>query len=181
VDDDALLTRARRGDGQAFSELFARHHRAIRRYAVYMCGTDSGDDIVQDTFLAVLRQRGRGDGVRTSVLAYLLGIARHVSMKRWSAREDAFDEERPESPSISQPTILSDIARAETIATVRSAVHSLPSSYREVVVLCELQEMDYAAAAGVIGCPIGTVRSRLSRARALLMSKLADMKGNADV
>jgi RNA polymerase sigma-70 factor (ECF subfamily) len=53
---------------------------------------------------------------------------------------------------------------------------TLPAVYREVVVLCELQEMDYAAAADVIHCPIETVRSRLHRARAMLMTKLAGMR-----
>ena len=176
VDDAGLLNRARRGDEQAFSELFARHHRAIRRYGVYMCGADSGDDIVQETFLAVLRQVGRDDEVRGTVVAYLFGIARHVSIKRWTGRGE---EELSEEAAANQPTVLEDLARADTIAAVRAAVHSLPSTYREVVVLCELQEMDYATAAGVIGCPVGTVRSRLSRARALLTSKLASVKGIA--
>ena len=55
-------------------------------------------------------------------------------------------------------------------------MQSLPPLYREVVVLCEFQEMDYAAAAGIIQCPIGTVRSRLHRARTLLSAKLATLQ-----
>src|SRR5207302_6049964 len=70
-------------------------------------------------------------------------------------------------------TPFEDLSRAETVDVVRAAIQSLPPAYREVVVLCELQEMDYADAAAVIGRPIGTVRSRLHRARALLASKLA--------
>jgi RNA polymerase sigma-70 factor (ECF subfamily) len=70
-------------------------------------------------------------------------------------------------------TALDDLTREETIAAVRAAVQSLPPVYREAVVLCDLQEMDYAAAAGALQCPIGTVRSRLSRARALLVTKLS--------
>ena len=69
-------------------------------------------------------------------------------------------------------TALEDLTRAETIASVRAAVQSLPPAYREVVVLCDLEDMDYAAAAGVLQCPVGTVRSRLSRARGLLVAKL---------
>ena len=57
------------------------------------------------------------------------------------------------------------------------AVLALPPAYREVVVLCELNEMDYAEAATVLGCPLGTVRSRLHRARGLLMGKLRAFKG----
>jgi len=61
-------------------------------------------------------------------------------------------------------------------ASLASTIRSLPLPYREVVVLCELQEMDYGAAAAIAECPVGTVRSRLHRARALLMSKLAAMQ-----
>ena len=72
-------------------------------------------------------------------------------------------------------TALDDLTRAETIASVRAAVQSLPPVYREVVVLCELQDLDYAAAAGIVQCPIGTIRSRLSRARTLLAAKLGPL------
>jgi RNA polymerase sigma-70 factor (ECF subfamily) len=56
-------------------------------------------------------------------------------------------------------------------------VLALPRRYREVVVLCDLEELDYADAAIALGCPIGTVRSRLHRARALLMDKLSQERG----
>jgi RNA polymerase sigma-70 factor (ECF subfamily) len=77
-------------------------------------------------------------------------------------------------------TALDDLTRAETIATVRAAVQSLPPAYREVVVLCELQGLDYAAAASAVQCPIGTIRSRLSRARALLTAKLGALNPAAN-
>jgi RNA polymerase sigma-70 factor (ECF subfamily) len=67
---------------------------------------------------------------------------------------------------------LLDLARAETVQSVRDAIGVLPVHYREVVVLCELHEMSYAEAAAVLGCAIGTVRSRLHRARGLLVEKL---------
>ena len=62
--------------------------------------------------------------------------------------------------------------RAETIERVRRAVLALPVNYREAVVLCDLEEMDYAQAAAALGCAVGTVRSRLHRGRALLLEKL---------
>jgi len=76
---------------------------------------------------------------------------------------------------------LADLERAESIALVRGAVKSLPPVYREVIALCELQEMDYAAAAALLECPIGTVRSRLHRGRALLAQKLAHIRETASV
>ena len=68
---------------------------------------------------------------------------------------------------------LADLLRAERIETLRRAVQTLPVPYREAVVLCDLQEMPYAAAAAALGCPIGTVRSRLHRARTMLAAKLS--------
>jgi len=178
VDDDGrLLERARRGDEVAFSQLFARHHRQVFRYAVYMAGRDAADDVVQETFLAVLRQTGRSDALRGAVVSYLLGIARHIVMKRSSrgAFDEPLDEIGDGAVAADGPSALDDLTREETIASVRTAVQSLPPAYREVVVLCELHDMDYAAAADLMQCPIGTIRSRLSRARALLSAKLRGM------
>jgi RNA polymerase sigma-70 factor (ECF subfamily) len=186
VDDVGLLERARRGDEEAFSRLFARYQRAVYRYAVYMAGRDAADDIVQETFLVVLQQPGRTDAPRGAVLAYLIGIARHRVLKRLSARherpgkqeyEQAHDTVEDSAVTVWPPdahhsSVLDDLTRTETIDAVRAAVRALPAAYREAIVLCELQEMPYAEAAEAIGCPIGTVRSRLHRAKALLMAAL---------
>jgi len=75
--------------------------------------------------------------------------------------------------------IISDLTRRENLDRLRQAVLSLPENYREVVVLCELEEMSYEQAAAVLGCPLGTVRSRLSRARDLLASKLTSKRSLA--
>jgi RNA polymerase sigma-70 factor (ECF subfamily) len=127
-----------------------------------------------------MRQPGRYDPARGPVIGYLLGIARHVALKRLTSSGGVgFSEElagEDETPDPAQETALDSLTRTETIEAVRAAVHSLPPVYREVVVLCELQEMDYATAAGIIQCPIGTVRSRLHRARTLLSTKLASMQ-----
>ena len=149
--DERLLERAKKGDADAVSRLFSQYQGPIYRYAVHMCGRDAGDDVVQETFLTVMRQPGRYDPARGSVLGYLFGIARNLALKRLTSRgAAAFSDELDED-----------------------------TLYREVVVLCELQEMDYAAAAGIIQCPIGTVRSRLHRARTLLTAKLAAMQPTA--
>ena len=68
--------------------------------------------------------------------------------------------------------MLDDLTRRETIDAVRQAVISLPPAYREVVVLCDLQELDYRDVAETLDCPVGTVRSRLHRARTMLIAKL---------
>src|SRR4029453_10699062 len=93
-DDAGLLVRARKGDQTGFSELFGRHQRAIYRYAAHMCGPIAADDVVQETFLAVLGQGGRSDPPRREVIGYLLGIARHFVMKRLTfTGETALDDD----------------------------------------------------------------------------------------
>jgi RNA polymerase sigma-70 factor, ECF subfamily len=173
ADEARLVRRMRQGDEEAFSLLFAAHHAAIRRYALQMCGPAAADDVVQEVFLALLRQTDRYDPARGAVLTYLYGIARHQVLKRLpaSASELALDED--DEVAAVPATALDDLSRAETIDQVRQAVQSLPPVYREVVVLCELHEMDYETAASILECPIGTVRSRLHRARGLLMTKLS--------
>ena len=177
MDDAGLIALARRGDAVAFSRLFAGFERPIFRYAAHMCGRDAADDIVQDTFLAVLRGASAYDASKGTVGNYLFGIARHFVLKRLSRRDAATFEvddhdERTMWPDDRQPTALDNLSRAEMIETVRAAIASLPAPYREAVVLCELQEMSYADAAVVAECPVGTVRSRLHRAKPLLSEKL---------
>jgi RNA polymerase sigma-70 factor, ECF subfamily len=178
VDDSTLLAAARRADEEAFSQLFARHARAVFRYATYLCGRDAADDVVQETFLAVLRQRDRRDAPEGSVQAYLLGIARHMALKRVSAPETWTETPLEavhvdERATTAEPTTLDAMTQQETVAAIRAAVNALPLPYREVIALCDLQEIDYAAAAGILQVPVGTVRSRLHRARALLAAKLS--------
>ena len=115
--------------------------------------TDLGELAVGDTF--VVRA---GEGVATDG---------EITEGRSAINEAAITGERH------QATVLESLTRAETVAAVRLAIRSLPPAYREAVVLCELQEMSYEAAAGIAQCPVGTIRSRLHRAKALLVSKLA--------
>ena len=111
VDDAGLIALARRGDAVAFSRLFAGFERPIFRYAAHMCGRDAADDIVQDTFLAVLQRVGRVRPGKGTVGNYLFGIARHFVLKRLSSREIAtfeLDEhdERTAWADDRQPTVL---------------------------------------------------------------------------
>jgi RNA polymerase sigma-70 factor, ECF subfamily len=175
VDTDARLVEAmRRGDEDAFAAVYAAHHGRIYRYAVQMCGAAAADDVVQETFTALLRDR-TFDPRRGALAPYLFGIARHHILKRLSLTrvEQPFDED-VDGPLMESAAAnpLEDMSRAEAVASVRAAIATLPPVYREVIALCELQDLDYAVAAEVLECPIGTVRSRLHRARALLTAKL---------
>ena len=136
--------------------------------------------------MALLRDGTTYDSTRGPLNWFLLGIARNLVRQRLgrehfytSLADDSNDGSvANELQAAGDP--LDELARNETIETVRKAVLSLPPRYREVVVLCELQEMSYAEAASILDCAIGTVRSRLHRGRALLIEKMRPTKeGNA--
>ena len=92
----------------------------------------------------------------------------------------ALDREfaEPDEETPGDTDLLANLTRRETIDLVRQAVLNLPGVYREAVVLCELQELSYEDASEVLGCPIGTVRSRLHRGRAMLLLILKAMKNS---
>jgi RNA polymerase sigma-70 factor (ECF subfamily) len=176
--DDVLLSRLRRGDEAAFVALYRRRQGAIYRFAMHMSGSaTTAEDITQEVFLALLRQECGFDPERGTLSGYLFGIARKLVLRNLergrsdvALESEADDAALPELAVIDDPLI--DLTRREGIEALRRAVMALPRRYREVVLLCDLEELDYADAAVALRCPIGTVRSRMHRARALLFEKL---------
>jgi RNA polymerase sigma-70 factor, ECF subfamily len=176
--DEELLIRIHSGEEQAFVSLYRRRQAAIFRFALHMSGSEAlAEDITQEVFLAVIRDDCGFDPARGTLSGYLYGIARkqllrHIERSRLDVtlESDLEDTALPEMAVDDDP--LGDLTRREGIEALRRAVLALPRRYREVVVLCDLEEVDYAEAAVALGCPIGTVRSRLHRARALLLEKL---------
>src|ERR1039458_2039610 len=176
--DDELLFRLRSGDEAAFLTLYRRRQGAIYRFAMHMSGSaTAAEDITQEVFLALLRQGCGFDPERGTLSGYLFGIARKLVLRTLerSRADVALENEADDVPSLELAVIddpLIDLTRREGIEALRRAVMALPRRYREVVLLCDLEELDYADAAVVLGCPIGTVRSRMRKARALLFEKL---------
>jgi RNA polymerase sigma-70 factor (ECF subfamily) len=179
-DNDAnLLLQIQNGDEQAFLRLYKARQAAIYRFALHMSGSANiAEDITQEVFLVLLRDSRGYDPAKGSLSGYLFGIARKLVLRNLergrldTAINDEGDEgQSPEFSMTSDP--LAELSHRETIESLRRAVLALPRRYREVVLLCDLEEVDYADAAAVLGCPIGTVRSRLHRARALLLEKLS--------
>jgi RNA polymerase sigma-70 factor (ECF subfamily) len=176
--DDHLLTRIRSGDEEAFVTLYRKRQAAIYRFALHMSGSLTvAEDVTQDVFLALLRQECGFDPERGTLSGYLFGIARKLVLRNVergrssvALEGDLDDSTLPELAVNDDPLV--ELTYREGIAALRRAVQALPRRYREVVVLCDLEEVDYADAAVALGCPIGTVRSRLHRARGLLLDKL---------
>lgn len=179
LNDCELLRSMLAGDEEALALLYRRRQGSIYRFALQMSGSKPiAEDVTQEVFLFLLREGRVFDPARGSVSAFLLGVARNHVLRRLRVEHlltpigDDFDDDAPLLPAGSDLCPLDDLTRAETIESVRKAVLSLPAKYREVVVLCELQEVSYGETSEILGCAIGTVRSRLHRARALLLAKL---------
>jgi len=179
--DEELVTLMIAGDEEAFTTLYRRRQGGIYRFALRMSGSEAtADDVTQETFLALIDNARRFDPSRGNLSGYLYGIARNRLLRRLE-RDHAYvplgDEgvepaAQPRRAGDAETDPLGSLTRAEAVDRVRSAVLALPAHYREVVVLCELEELSYAEAAGALGCALGTVRSRLARGRSLLAEKL---------
>jgi RNA polymerase sigma-70 factor (ECF subfamily) len=181
------------GDEGAFLEFYRRHQGGIYRYAVHMTGRpEAAADIVQETFLTLIRHAGKFDEEKGAPGAFLYGIARnhvrklHEKESRYVALGDETSDAslgngvaenrngntRYTSVSGDTETVLEGLERAETVQRLRDAVLTLPEHYREPVTLCDLEGKSYEEASTLLACPVGTVRSRLNRARSILLEKL---------
>jgi RNA polymerase sigma-70 factor (ECF subfamily) len=194
IRDVELLGRLAVGDDDAFLEFYRRHQGGLYRYAIHMSGSpQAASDVVQETFLTLIRQAGKYDEDKGAPAAFLFGIARNHLRKlheregryvplseelskglstgeNGTAHSNGNGNARPSATS--GETILDGLERAEIAELLRDAILTLPDHYREPVTLCDLEEKSYSEAAILLDCPVGTVRSRLNRARSMLLDKL---------
>ena len=175
--DENLVVALRSGKEEAFVALYGRRRGAIYRFSLHMTGSAAlAEDITQEVFLTLIRDRCGYDPQRGTLAGYLFGIARKLVLRHLSRNRALGEAEAKDRKTLvhfgacADPMV--DLMRQEGIEELRRAVLALPKRYREVVVLCDLEEVDYLEAARLLNCPIGTVRSRLHRARALLLEKL---------
>ncbi|MET0556086.1 MAG: RNA polymerase sigma factor [Vicinamibacteria bacterium] len=173
TDSDELLRRASLGDEDAFAALYRRFQGPVHRFAWRMTGRrETAEDVTQETFLALLRGPTRYEKGRGPLGAYLYGIARNLLARRLGRDRPYVPLSEGEEGALRATDLGADQERQRAVGSVREAVLGLPVHYREVVVLCELQGLPYEETAAALGCPVGTVRSRLHRARALLAARL---------
>jgi len=177
--DSELLKLMLAGSEEALSILYCRRQPNIYQFALQMSGSpEISEDVTQEVFMVLIRHGATFDETRGSLNSFLLGIARNLVRRRVSRERFyvSFDNETDDltipDEYLESRNFTDELVRDETVELVRKAVLSLPARYREVVVLCDLQEMSYLEAASVLNCAVGTVRSRLHRARTLLLEKL---------
>lgn len=177
---DDLIARIAAGDREAFGELYRQCRPDVYRFVAHMCGSAANaEDMVQDVFVAVIEHAARYQPGRSGVRAWLLGIASN-QVRRWRYRRiflplpDADTRDGQRMAAETDP--VGELTRRRHEAELSRALLTLPARYREAIVLCDLQDLSYDAAAVALGCAIGTVRSRLHRGRAQLARALGEMK-----
>ena len=183
--DDVLLRRAGKGDEEAFALLYRRHQAALYRFALRMTGSPwAAEEIVQDVFVMLLRDPKKYDAARGTLGGFLYGVTRNHVLKHLERLPREVPLEVQNDNGTGPGIVLKDVSspaiqaeKRERVERVWAAVLDLPAEFREAVVLCELEERSYEEAAQRIGCPIGTIRSRLHRGRALLMARLEMLRG----
>lgn len=178
--DEQLIAKLRAGDQTALSALYEQHRRSLFRFAMNMTAGNAAlsDEVVQDSFLALIQNPAGYDPSRRGLRVYLLGIAQKQLLKRFNQNRRTMQLSEADSqcnPVWTQPQEdpLHALEREERTALLRLAVDALPPVYREIIALCQWEEMSYEEASEVLDVSIGTVRSRLHRARALLLEKLS--------
>src|SRR5262249_46726712 len=172
--DAALVRQAMDGHRDAFAEIYRRYHTVVYRFARMMSGSSTiAEDVTQETFTTLLRDLRRYTPDRAGLSTYLYGVARNVTRSRLRrARRFVRLDMTEDNDPISARDPSTIFEQSQERMRLRRVIAELPSRYREVIILCAFHGLPYAEVAVILGTPVGTVRSRLSRARHALADRL---------
>jgi RNA polymerase sigma-70 factor (ECF subfamily) len=174
--DEKLLQQASCGDEAAFLALYERHRGTVFRFAYRMLGSAAlAEELTHDCFLDLARRPAAFDPSRAALRTYLYAAVRNLAAKHFRRHggEFPFDDLEDEPAAAEREGPLRKILDAELSEEVRKAIAALPPLQREVVVLVEYEELSLAETAAIVGADVGTVKSRLHRARAGLRRALS--------
>jgi len=175
--DEELYRLMRKGNQDAFAQLYERREPALYRFALHMSGSPAvAEEVSHEVFVQLMGPGTRFDETRGSLESFLYGIARNLIR--------VFHRQGPVMEAVDRPyhhDILGELIGNETTAALHRTLRELPERYRDAIILCDLEERSYEDVARLIGCPVGTVRSRLHRARALLSAKLKRLNAPSEV
>jgi RNA polymerase sigma factor (sigma-70 family) len=168
--DEWIVLRCQLGEPEAFNDLVARWHPLVSRYALKVTNdSEAARDVVQDVWLRVVRGIGRLQEA-SRFRPWLFGIARRVLMDRLRAQYRAPKTEVLED-DVEVAEVEPDVA-FDDLERLEAELSELPLLEREVLVLFYLQELSLLEIAEAVRVPVGTVKSRLHRARRLLRSRM---------
>ena len=173
-----LVRRCRGGDEAAWRDLVALHTRRVFGLAYRFTGrVDEAEDLTQEVFIKVYQTLGRFEAASGSFGAWLMTVARnhaidHYRRRRQEQRRKADDPAIIEFADSGGESPLSSLERQERVQLVHRGLRALPLELREPLILCDLQGLPYEEVAGVLGIPLGTVKSRINRGRLELAKRL---------
>lgn len=174
--DESLLNAAAHGDEPSFRLLYERHRDSVFRFAYRMLQSiELAEEITQDCFLGLIKKPARFDATRASLKTYLCAAARNQAMKQFqkAGNETTFDELIGEPKTSEHWNPLQQIINEELAVIVRQAIAELPPLQREAIILFEYEDLSLAEIALIVKADVGTVKSRLHRARERLRQMLA--------
>ena len=172
----AQLKSLANGSQEAFAAIYSEHGQRVFRTACrHTASRELAEEVAQETFLFLLQCPAKFDPARGELGAYLAGIARQLARRALerAGRTLPINSEEEQFPDESVTNALHELIEHQQWQLLHDAVVSLPEPYREIVVMHHLEELSYEEIAGELACPLGTVRSRLSRGREMLARKLA--------
>jgi RNA polymerase sigma-70 factor, ECF subfamily len=176
-DETALLARAAKGEAEAFRDLYETHHAALFRLAYRLTSAvEIAEDLTQECFVRLIGST-RFDKQRGSLRQYLYGIMRNLVRQREQGGDRELEWNAKCDPELTVAAVADSLSSQELNEAVQAAISALPPLQREVIVLCEFEELSLSDAAAVVGTDVGTVKSRLHRAREGLRRRLAPYRG----
>ncbi len=177
AEEKRLLTGLRERKGSAFLDLYDRYQGIVFRFLLHMTGNDTAaEELTQELFVSILKSFEKDtvlsgfESERGCLEAYLIGFARnlarrsHSKAQRWTPLV--------ELDLSYAPTLVEEISSRSEVKRLRQAILDLPPAYREVVILCGLEEKSYQDVAQILDRPVGTVASRFNRGRMFLAKRL---------
>lgn len=185
--ESALIERWRGGEQRAFEELVARYEKRVYNLAYRMSGNaDDASDLAQEAFVRVFTALPSFKG-QSSFATWLYRIATNVCLDelRRRGRQPVLSLDQPvamEEGPVARQTVdpaagpLDELERTELRAAVQDGISALQPEHRAVIILRDLQGLPYEEIAGVLACSLGTVKSRLNRARLALRERLSAME-----
>jgi RNA polymerase sigma-70 factor (ECF subfamily) len=182
--DDAEIIAISLDDPEAFGALFDRHSATIHRYLARRVGPDDADDLLAEVFVAAFGARHRYDLARPQALPWLYGIAANLSARTFRSRTRAAAAAgklagRDTTSPDPQDLRLDRLAAEASWPDIATALDALADGPREALLLHTWEDLSYDEISVATGVPIGTVRSRISRARATLRELLSDHRETA--
>ena len=176
--EDQLVARCRTGDREAFAQVYARYERQVFRYAYHLLGhREDADDIKQETFLKAYQaiHTFRSESSLQTWLLKICGNLCRDRVKSWDRRKVIYDstlrdENAPADAETADPRLITE--RAETISTIHKVLGGMPAAQREILILHEIEDLDYEEIAGILGCSRTSVKLRIFRARRALRDRV---------